>query len=106
MTKQGRPRAININPTSVTDLLEAARRAERVGPTTQAELAQAAGITPGHLTDMLRRGKGARREVIDRMAAAFGVQPATIAPALMETEGTTFRFVAIRDGDPVPDEAA
>lgn len=103
VTRTGRPRAININPSVVADLLKANRRPEGTGPGSQAQLALAAGISPGFLTDMIRQGKGTNLQTIERMAEALGCQPSTLAPTLVEEP---VRFMAVRDGDPIPDEAA
>lgn len=89
MAKRGRPRGLNINTSAVEDILD--RR-----PMSKQELAEAAGITPGHLADMLHRDKGARPEVIRAMALALEVSPATIAPSL------TGKFVYVRADDEEP----
>lgn len=61
----------------------------------KAELAEVAGITPSHLSDMLYRRKGTSEAVIRRMATATGASPETLAPEL------TGRFVSVRIGDEV-----
>lgn len=90
MAKRGRPRGLNINPAAVEDLLDKAC-------ISKSELCEIAGITPGHLADMLRRQKGASAAVVREMAVALRCRPETIAPEL------TAQFVAVRPGD---DEAA
>lgn len=87
MAKQGRPRGLNVNPAAVEHLL--LRQSW-----TKKELCEAVGITQGHLSDMLRRGKGASPLVIRRMADALICEQAVIAPEL------TGRFRSIRPGDP------
>lgn len=84
---RGRPRGLTINAEAVEDLLLARCMSKT-------ELWQAAGITSGHLADMLhRRTKGASPEIVRKMADALSCHPATIAPEL------TSRFVGVRPGD-------
>lgn len=86
MAKQGRPRGLNINPVAVTDLI-----IDR-GLNKQ-KLAEAAGITPTHLSDMLNRDKGANIETVRAMAVALRVSVETIAPTL------SAKFVYVRAAD-------
>lgn len=89
MAKRGRPRGLNINPVAVTDLLK-----DR-GLNKQ-DLCAAAGITPGHLSDMLTRDKGASIETVRAMAVALRVSVETIAPTI------TDKFVYVRADDTEP----
>lgn len=84
--KRGRPRGLNINPAAVSDMLARACLTKR-------ELADAAGISPGHLADMLHRDKGASPTAVRAMATALGCSPETIAPTLLPS------FVYVREGD-------
>lgn len=93
MAKRGRPRGLNVNPAAVEDLLDKAC-------VSKATLAQAAGITPSHLSDVLHRQKGASVDMVRSMATALRCRPETIAPEL------TQQFLAVRPGDPWADEAA
>lgn len=86
MAKRGRPRGLNVNPVAIDDLL--AKECVSKG-----ELAEAAGITTGHLADVLYRQKGLSEEKVRLMAGRLGCKPATIAPEL------SGQFRAIRDGD-------
>jgi hypothetical protein len=92
MASVGRPRGLTINPAAVHDLLDKAC-------ISKAELCEAAGVKPGHLSDMLHRTTGASPAVVRRMAVALGCVEATIAPELAG------RFVAVRNGD-VPEPVA
>lgn len=94
MAKRGRPRGLNINPEAV----EAFRLRECLS---KQELASAVGIGPGHLADMLSdRRKGASPATVRKMAEVLGCTPGAIAPEI------TGRFLAVRVGDDVTDEAA
>lgn len=86
MAKQGRPRGLNVNPYAVELLLD--REA-----LSKSDLCTAAGVKAGHLTDMLRRQKGASPAVVRRMAAALRCKPEVIAPELSGL------FVSVRPGD-------
>lgn len=79
----GRPRGLNVNVDAVDDLL-------LIRCVSKGELAAAAGITTGHLADMLYRQKGASPETIRKMAGRLGCKPSTLAPEL------SGRFVAVR----------
>ena len=92
MTKRGRPRGVNVNPAAIEDMLAKVCMSKT-------ELAETAGITPGHLSDMLRRQKGASEKLVREMATALRCSPETIAPEL------TQQFVAVRHGDARPAEA-
>ena len=86
MAKQGRPRGVNINPPAVLDLLNRACLGKGA-------LAAAAGISSGHLADLLYRRKGTNPDVVRRMADALGCSPETLAPQL------TGQFISVRIGD-------
>lgn len=89
MAKRGRPRGLNVNAAAILDGLDARCMSKQ-------ELAAAAGITPGHLADMLHRDKGARPEVVRAMATALRMSPETIAPTLSS------KFVYVRADDEEP----
>lgn len=93
MAKRGRPRGLNLNPIAIEDLLIKAG-------ISKGDLADAAEVSTGHLADMLYRRKGASLVVVHRMSDRLGCKPETIAPALLD------QFVSVREGDPIPDEAA
>lgn len=86
MVKQGRPRGYNINPKAVEDGL-------RYSGKSKAEVAAAARIAPGTLSNMLYREKGASEAVVRRLADALGLSPETLAPELLDC------FVCVRSGD-------
>lgn len=93
MPKRGRPRGLNINPVALEDF-------RLKLPMEKAELCSIAGITQGHLADMLRRQKGASPTLIRALATALQCRPESLAPEL------TGQFIAVRDGDVLPGEAA
>lgn len=75
MTRRGRPRGLVVNPAAVEDLLT-------LQCLSKARLCSAAGVSPGHLADMLHRGKGASPAVVHRLAAVLGCADSTLAPEL------------------------
>ena len=86
MAKRGRPRGLNLNPAAVEDLLD------KEGGSKQS-LAEAGGITTGHLSDALYRQKGVTAGAVNGMAGFLKCHPATIAPEL------TRQFASVRPGD-------
>lgn len=84
--RRGRPRGLNLNVEAVEDL--AAREVVSKG-----ELAEAGGITTGHLADALYRQKGLSEAAVKGIAGRLKCRPATIAPEL------TRQFVSVRQGD-------
>lgn len=86
MAKRGRPRGLNINPAALLWALDKAC-------ISKAELCEAAGITPGHLADMLRRQKGASPALVRRMSVATRAPEEAIAPEL------SGQFISVRPGD-------
>lgn len=84
--KRGRPRGLTINPDAVEDQLD------RLGMS-KGTLCEGAGVSPGHLADMLHRAKGVSIELVNEMATVLRCRPGTIAPELSQ------RFYARRPGD-------
>jgi hypothetical protein len=81
-----RPRAINLNPVAVTDLIRSLRSSQHA-------VATAAKVSPAHLSEAINDGKGLTLPAIYRLAAVLRCEPGTIAPTL------TDRFIARRPGD-------
>lgn len=88
--RRGRPRGLNINVAAFDDLC--ARECVSKG-----EIADAAGITSGHLSDALYRQKGLSEEKVRLIAGRLRCSPATLAPEL------TKQFVSVRPGDELPE---
>lgn len=84
--KRGRPRGLGVNPEAVEF------QAEQVG-ISKVELAQAAGISSGHLSDILHRSTGVSLPTAHKLAAALRCPAGMICPEL------TTRFVAVKPGD-------
>lgn len=84
--RQGRPRGVNINPAAIEDMLAKVAMSKTT-------LAEAAQVSPGHLSDMLYRRKGTNPDVVRRMADALRCSPETLAPEL------TGQFLGLRRGD-------
>lgn len=87
MTKRGRPVGLLANPDAFADLLDGR---------SQKWLAEAAGMSPSHLNEMLAGSKGATPELAHRIAAVFGPskRAGTLFPELAEFRAEVRVFTA------------
>lgn len=82
---RGRPVGLLLNHEALRHLLDGRP---------QSWLAREAEMSTAHLSEMVAGGKGATRDVADKIAAALKVNPAVLFPQLVEFTTTVRHFTA------------